>query len=147
MSSVEDEDRGVDVGAARQFFLDREARRRTRREADRLHWLQRTRDAVRRIAPSCAGVRSVYIYGSLVQPGRFRPDSDIDVAVESDGPESESAFWRALERELGRDVDVRPLEGRIAEAAVRGGEWIYAGEGARPNQQHSPGLGDDRGDL
>ena len=45
--------------------------------------------------------------------------------MECDTLETESAFWRALERELERDVDVRPLSGTIAEAVANEGELVY----------------------
>ena len=104
----------ADLEAARKY--------RREREAERQQWLRRMREAVSRLALHYPGVRRVYLFGSLVQPGRFRRDSDIDVAVECDTVETESAFWRALERALGRDVDVRPLTGAIAEAVTNEGE-------------------------
>ena len=115
----------MDIEVARQYYYEREMRRRARREAERQRWLQRVREAVACIALRYSGVRQVYVFGSLVQPGRFRSDSDIDVAVECDTLETESAFWRALERELERDVDVRPLSGAIAEAVANEGELVY----------------------
>lgn len=115
----------VDIEAARQYYHQREAQRRAHREAERQQWLLRVRQAVAQVASRCPGVQRVYLFGSLVQPGRFRPDSDIDVAVDCDTLETESEFWRALERELERDVDVRPLTSAVAEAVVYGGEQIY----------------------
>ena len=115
----------TDLETARQYYRQREARRRAQREAVRQQWLQRTRQAVSRLVVEHLGVRRVVLFGSLVKPGRFRPDSDIDVAVECDTVESETAFWRALERELGRDVDVRPLTDTIAEIVAYEGEQIY----------------------
>ena len=115
----------VDVDLARWYYHQREARRREAREAERQRWLERVRQAVSRLAPDHPGVQRVYLFGSLVTAGRFRPDSDIDVAVECDTPEGESAFWRALEQALERDVDVRPLSGTIAEVAAREGEMVY----------------------
>lgn len=115
----------MDIEVARQYYYEREMRRRAQREAERQRWLQRVREAVACIASRYSGVRQVYVFGSLVQPGRFRSDSDIDVAVECDTLETESAFWRALERELERDVDVRPLSGTIAEAVANEGELVY----------------------
>jgi predicted nucleotidyltransferase len=119
----------TDIEVARQYYYGREMRRRAQREAERRRWLQRVREAVVCIASRYSGVRQVYVFGSLVQPGRFRSDSDIDVAVECDTLETESAFWRALERELERDVDVRPLSGTIAEAVANEGEMVYGRQG------------------
>jgi predicted nucleotidyltransferase len=75
----------------------------------------------------------VVLFGSITQPGRFRPDSDIDVAVAYDfatieGVAAESAFWRALEQALQRNVDVRPLRDIIAEIATSQGETLYERE-------------------
>jgi predicted nucleotidyltransferase len=114
-----------DIKSARQYYHQREARRRAQREAERQRWLQRVREAVSRVAPQHPGVRRVVLFGSLVQPGRFGPASDIDVGVECDTVETEVAFWRALEQELERDVDVRPLIGRLAETAMQTGEQVY----------------------
>ncbi len=114
-----------DLESARRYYQQREARRRAQREAERQHWLQRVREAVAQLAPQHPGVRRVVLFGSLLQPGRFGPASDIDVGVECDGVEVETAFWRALERELGRTVDVRPLTGRLAEVAAQIGEQVY----------------------
>ncbi len=114
-----------DIESARQYYRQREAQRRAQREAERCHWLQRVRETVVRLAPQHPGVRRVVLFGSLVQPGRFGPASDIDVGVECETIEAEDAFWRALQRELGRDVDVRPLTGGLAEVAAQAGEHVY----------------------
>jgi predicted nucleotidyltransferase len=124
----------TDLEAARQYYREREAGRRAQREAERQQWLQRVRQAVSYLAPQYPGVRRVYLFGSLVQPGRFRPASDIDVAVECDTVETESAFWRALEEELERDVDVRPLTGAVAEAVTNKGEQMYGRQDTRSDQ-------------
>ncbi len=114
----------LDVEAARKHYREREARRRAEREARRQRWLRRVREAVSRLVTHHPGVRRVYVFGSLVHPGRFRSDSDIDIAVECETPEAESAFWRALERELERDVDLRPLTGVIEQIAATEGEKV-----------------------
>lgn len=124
----------IDLKAARQYYHEREAQRRAQREAERQRWLQRVRKVASHLAPRYPGVRRVVLFGSLVQPGRFRPDSDIDVAVECDTLETESAFWRALERELERNVDVRPLTGAIAEIVTAGGEQVYERQATHSGQ-------------
>jgi len=60
-----------------------------------------------------------------VQPGRFRATSDIDVALVCDTPETESAFWAALERELQRDVDMRPLHYLHEDIVKLTGKLVY----------------------
>lgn len=114
-----------DLQEARRHYRARKAQQRAQLEAERQRWLQRAREIIPSLARCHPGVRGVYLYGSLLQPGRFRSDSDIDVALECDTLEAESAFWRALERELERDVDVRPLSGAVAEAVRREGERVY----------------------
>lgn len=124
----------IDLEAARQYYYEREARRRAQREAERQRWLHRVRQAISRLALRYPGVRRVYLFGSLVQAGRFRPDSDIDVALECDTVETESAFWQALERELERDIDVRPLTGAISEAVTYRGEQVYERQDTHPDE-------------
>ena len=110
---------------ARQYYRARIAQRYEQREQLRLYWLQRVRSAILRLAPHYPGVRRVILFGSLIQAGRFRSDSDVDVAVECDTLEGESAFWCALEQELERDIDVRSLSGTVAEIVAREGEIVY----------------------
>ena len=124
---------GFDLKAARQYYHTRETRRRAQREAERRRWLQCVREAVARLASAYPGVCRVYLFGSLLQPGRFRADSDIDVAVECDTLETESLLWRAMERELERDVDVRPLVGALAEVVMTEGVLIYERQDSHPD--------------
>ena len=115
----------TDLQAARQYYQEREARRRAEREVERQRWLQRSRQVISSVAARYPAVRRVHLFGSVVQPGRFRPDSDIDIAVECDSLEVESLLWRDLERELGRTVDLRPLAGVLVEVVTREGEQVY----------------------
>jgi len=122
--------------AARAYYYERQAQRRRQREAERLGWLERVREAVACLAPRHPGLRRVYLFGSLTQPGRFKSDSDVDVAVDCDSPETESAFWRDLERELGRDLDIRPWGGAVADAVAAGGEQVYGRQDSSVDEQH-----------
>ena len=79
------------------------------------------RDALAEIMP--AGAR-VWVFGSLVKPGRFHTESDVDVAVES-LPAGRSEYWLQgeLEARLGRRVDVVLFaETRLRAAITREGE-------------------------
>jgi predicted nucleotidyltransferase len=124
------------INLARQYHARREARRTLARERVRQERYQRTRAAVQRLAPTFPNLRAVYLFGSVLQYGRHGPASDIDVAVESDDPETESRFWQALEAELGANVDLRPLYGAVARAVSAYGERIYEREVPAAGTQH-----------
>jgi predicted nucleotidyltransferase len=112
----------------REYHARRERQLRQEREALRLEVLARAREAIRRSAPVFSAIRAVHLFGSILQPGRFRPDSDVDVAIEGDDVKVETPFWRALEEALERDVDLRPRIGPVARAVEEGGELCYERE-------------------
>lgn len=111
-----------------EYHARRDQERRAEREALRLEVLERARTAIRKHAPEFPAIRTVYLFGSLVQPGRFHQGSDVDVAVDSEAIEAESPFWSALEEELERNVDLRPREGAVARAVEDYGERVYERE-------------------
>ncbi len=121
-------DTRIDLEAVRQYHRAREANRRAQREEERLAWLVQAQQAIWRFAPDFPEIERVYLFGSLVQPGQFRSDSDIDIAVECKSVEAESAFWCILERALQRDVDVRLYTGAIIDAVNWHGEKVYERE-------------------
>lgn len=55
------------------------------------------------------GIQRAYIFGSLVHPGRFRPDSDVDIAVEQELAANYFAVLARLVAALGREVDLIEL--------------------------------------
>lgn len=109
----------------REYHRRRDAERLARREGERHQVLAQVRDAVARLAPGHPAIRRVHVYGSLLQPGRFTARSDVDLAVDSDEIESETPFWRDMERALRRNVDLRPREGAVADAVAAYGELCY----------------------
>ncbi|MCP3956655.1 MAG: hypothetical protein GY719_02265 [bacterium] len=121
-----------DLHAARAYHLRREAERRDARERRRQERLAAARRAIRELAPGEPTLRAVYLFGSILQTGRFGERSDVDVAVDSDDPAAESRFWQALEASLDAPVDVRPRSGAVAAAVEHGGERVYAREDTRP---------------
>jgi predicted nucleotidyltransferase len=112
--------------AFREFHRRRDAERRELREQQRLEVLAQVREAVPRYAARYPPIRRVYVFGSIVQAGRFSTHSDIDLAVDSDDIASETPMWRDLERALQRNVDLRPLLGAVAYAVSGYGELCYA---------------------
>jgi predicted nucleotidyltransferase len=110
---------------ARQYHTQRELYRQLAREQRRQERYRQIGAAIQRLAPDYPALRAVYLFGSLVQPGRYGLRSDIDVAVVCDNPTEESRFWQALERELKCDIDLRPYRGAVAWAVNTCGECIY----------------------
>lgn len=113
------------VEEARQYHARRDELRRHHGEALRKQRYALVRSTVDRIAPAYPAMRAVYLFGSLVRPGRFRPRSDVDVAIDCDDLAEESHFWRALESALQIDVDLRPWQGAVAWAVATQGECVY----------------------
>lgn len=56
------------------------------------------------------GIRQAYIFGSLAQPGRFKPTSDIDIAVEQIDPRRFFEAAGQLSMRLGCEVDLVELK-------------------------------------
>jgi predicted nucleotidyltransferase len=114
--------------SSREYHARRDQERRAEREALRLEVLERARAAIRQRAPEFPAIRAAYLFGSILQSGRFHAESDVDVAIDCDDLEAETPFWRALERELECNVDLRPREGPIARAVEDYGELVYERE-------------------
>jgi predicted nucleotidyltransferase len=73
-------------------------------------------------------VKSVYLFGSILRSGAFRPDSDIHIAIEGGSAEDYFALWRDLEEALPDWlIDIRdlPPDTRFTEQVRQRGEKIY----------------------
>jgi predicted nucleotidyltransferase len=127
----------IDMEAVRQYHRARAAKQRAEKEAYRHEWLTKARAAIQTLAPTFPALQRVYLFGSIMQPERFRPNSDIDVAVECRDLEQESAFWRVMARTLQRDVDVRPYVEGIVRAVAWSGELVYERESTAPHHECS----------
>lgn len=95
------------------------------KETLRLEILKRAKAAILRRAPAFPAIRAVYLFGSILRPGLFHAGSDVDVAIDCDDFRVETPFWRILEDELERNVDVRPRQAAVARAVEDYGEKIY----------------------
>jgi len=106
-------------------WRQREERERQEAEALRKEALKEARKAVLELARDFR-IRKAVLFGSVLAPGRFRKDSDIDIAVEG---LSAGDFWKACGRMMEHDfeIDLKPLEdlkGLIRERVDKG-EVIY----------------------
>ena len=83
-------------------------------------------------------IQAVFLYGSATGPS-FRPDSDIDIAILDDAEHrlswaDQARLMDALERALGRGVDVRLLrDSSLSHQArvVKDGVLLWIGDEAR----------------
>jgi len=124
------------VREARAFLQERERQRLAEREVLRQRVLAEAREAIRRRAPEIPEILAVHLFGSVTRSGGFGPRSDVDVAVEATDPAAESRLWRALEDDLGRPFDVRPLAGPLVTEVRERGECVYAREDAPAGTQN-----------
>ncbi len=118
----------IDIKAARKAFLSRQQRALEQHEALRQNALQ----AVHSVAPSVIAkyqtVTAAYLFGSILRPGAFQADSDIDIALEGVSAEDYFALWRELEEALPDWlIDLRdlPLDQHFAKRVRNTGEKIY----------------------
>ncbi|MDX1688203.1 MAG: nucleotidyltransferase domain-containing protein [Candidatus Promineifilaceae bacterium] len=90
--------------------LDRAlAQRQARREEERRALLA---DVLRKLDALAEqfDLQEAYVFGSVARPGRYREDSDVDVAVAGLPSEQFISLMAQLSASLGRDVDMIELE-------------------------------------
>lgn len=98
---------------------------RERNAAARERYRQEILEQVHRVLQSLAEKYEwdeLYLFGSLISPGRFTYDSDIDIAVSGLDKHDLLSFIAEASRELGREVDILRLEeSKIADSIRRKG--------------------------
>lgn len=109
----------------REYQQQRQQKQWQERETLRQEKLAQIITTIQQIAPTLPAIDQVYLFGSVVQPGRFSPRSDIDVAVECHHLTSESDFWRLLEQKMNWPIDVRPYVGPIILSVAAHGQKVY----------------------
>jgi predicted nucleotidyltransferase len=97
-----------EAACVRRYLLEREEKRRQTKEQARRRALAEAKDALKAVAPLFP-VERAYVYGSLLT-GRWRPDSDLDLAVEGDLSAGDLfSLWAELDRRLEQEVDLRDI--------------------------------------
>ncbi len=101
-------------------------------EKDRLEKLEGERKSQLAIVRQKLGVffkglhvKEAYLFGSILQPGNFRSDSDMDIAVGGLNPKNYFQVFGQIENLLGREIDLVELEKcRFADSIEKYGERI-----------------------
>jgi len=84
------------------------ARRRAKYEAQRLATVATVRQWLAARA-EYYGIQTAYLFGSMIRPGGFTPDSDVDVAVEQINPARFFEAMGELSEQVEREVDLVEL--------------------------------------
>lgn len=79
------------------------------RERERQQVLSTLKDILEELAPKYFFSRA-YIFGSIVKPGRFRRDSDVDIAIFDLKDEYFFRLMAEISRRLGRNVEICQVE-------------------------------------
>lgn len=119
-----------------EYHRQREAERLRQREELRLSRLAQVRTAVADLAPRFPAIERVYLFGSLLQHGRYTTHSDVDIAIVCDDLVTEGKFWSAMEDAIQWNVDVRPFVPPLIAEIERYGELVYERENAHPHPQN-----------
>lgn len=100
----------IDIAAVRHNLQARAERERAEREARRAVAERAVSEAVQKAVANFPSVKRVFLFGSVTRPNAFRPDSDVDVAIEGLGLADYFPTWRAIEEAApGWTIDVRDI--------------------------------------
>ena len=120
----------MDYSAAKIYHAQRATKRLQEREQLRLDKLAAIRTAIKQIVPAYPMIQAVYLFGSVMQNGRFIPKSDIDIAIQCHPQNAclpiETELWHKLEEAVQWEVDLRPYLPPIIQAIADYGECVYA---------------------
>jgi predicted nucleotidyltransferase len=84
------------------------AKRQAQHEQERQQVLQQVLEWLQRSGQDY-GIDRAYIFGSVIKPGRFHENSDVDVGVEEIDPVKQIDAMADLSMALMRDVDIVDL--------------------------------------
>ncbi|MEK7326238.1 MAG: nucleotidyltransferase domain-containing protein [Chloroflexota bacterium] len=118
----------IDIATVRHNLQARAERERAGREARRAAAERAVSEAVQKAVVNFPSVERVFLFGSVTRPNAFRPDSDVDVAIDGLGVADYFSIWRAIEEAApGWAIDVRDITqpSEFAERVRSTGRLIY----------------------
>lgn len=118
----------IDIREARRAFHARLQKKFTTHELARKKALRTVRLIAPGIIAKYPAITAAYLFGSILRPGAFGPDSDIDIAIEGGDAADYFTLWHELEEALSDwPIDVRdlPPDTYFSERVYQQGEKIY----------------------
>ena len=116
------------IEAYQQSFQARLRRDFERREGLRQKAYHVMQNRLPVIIAKYQAIKSAYLFGSILRPGSFRSDSDIDLGIIGGSAEDYFALWHELTEALPEwNIDLRdlPPNTRFTECVLERGEKIY----------------------
>lgn len=115
----------MDISKCANYLKEKEKRRLWEREKIRRKAIAKL-SLRNEILSNFAEVKKVYIFGSIVKEGKFRENSDIDIALKGKVKEDYFLIWSELEEELNEGVDLRILNSGVTSQIIKKeGKSIY----------------------
>lgn len=118
----------INIQAYRASYQARLRRGVEKREDGRKKALEEVKVVAPAIAAKYPAVKTLYLFGSILRPGAFRADSDIDLAIEGGSAEDYFALWHDLQEALPDwFIDLRdlPAETLFTQRVHETGEKLY----------------------
>jgi len=115
----------MDISKCANYLKEKEKRRLWEREKVRRKAMAKL-SLLSEILSNFPEVKKAYIFGSIIKEGKFREDSDIDIALEGKVREDYFLIWSELEEELNEGVDLRILNSGVTSQIIKKeGKLIY----------------------
>ncbi|PSN17493.1 hypothetical protein C7271_17440 [filamentous cyanobacterium CCP5] len=122
----------IDLQRCRDSFSQRAAAQQAVQEELRHQAHKQAITSIRQVIPQYPQITQVYLFGSITQPGQFRNDSDIDIAVAGIDAAAYFALWRDLEAACPNwAIDLREINqpSHFASTVRQFGELVYESSG------------------
>lgn len=115
----------MDINKCANYLKEKEKRRIREGEKIRRKAMAKL-SLLNQILSNFPEVKKAYIFGSIIKKGKFREDSDIDIALEGKVKEDYFLIWSELEEKLNEGLDLRILDSGVTSQIIKKeGKLIY----------------------
>ena len=115
----------MDISKCANYLKEKEKRRLWEKEKIRRKAMAKL-SLLNKILSNFSEVKKAYIFGLIIKEGKFRENSDIDIALEGKVKEDYFLIWSELEEKLNKEVDLRILNSGVTSQIIKKeGKLIY----------------------